>query len=271
MRHIGVWAAGFLLALWSFFGGALTTSAQEDRQSEVSLVSSMGFPARSEAAILADRMMQFGAGEEGTQRTELVKEIEAVLKTFRQQVPEMARVRVRSSGRVNTLIIKLSQELFFSVADHFKDGKATAMLRTGNEKFDSLNRKLGLSHLHLASYMDTMVGYYENLGDARLAIARYEHIEGVVYAEPNSVIGDGPDLNLRKSDKGVWHIVVRNAWGDCPSGCIYSELRYYTVANDVVTEVDAKSADKSRGFIDATKQWGLPRLPGRPVRGRTDE
>ena len=275
MRRISVSAtAGFLFALWSFLGPAIAANPQKATHSVVSLISSKKFPARSEAAILADRMMlsvQLDAKVDGEQRAVLIKEIETVLKAFREQEPEMAHIRVRGENQGASLIVKLSPELFVSVANHFKDDKTTAILRTGNEKFDSLNRKLGLKYLHLAGYMDTIVGYYENLGDARLASARYSHIDGVIYAEPNSVIGDGPDLNLLKSDNGVWHIVARNAWGDCPAGCIYSELRYYTLSNGTVTEVKSKSANKSRDFIKASKQWGLPKPPGSFRREPTPE
>ena len=62
-------------------------------------------------------------------------------------------------------------------------------------------------------------------------------LEGIGYAEPNVHLGDGPDIEASMS-QGIWHVVVRNAWGDCPSGCVDEELFFFTVQGPDVERIE---------------------------------
>ena len=39
-------------------------------------------------------------------------------------------------------------------------------------------------------------------------------------------LGDGSDIEAAWVD-GAWYLVFREAWGDCPSGCLYWALHYF--------------------------------------------
>ena len=44
------------------------------------------------------------------------------------------------------------------------------------------------------------------------ACRAYRAIPGVRYAEPETLLGDGSDIEMVK-DQGTWYVIVRKAWG----------------------------------------------------------
>jgi len=79
-------------------------------------------------------------------------------------------------------------------------------------------------------------------------------VQGVRYAEPNSMIG-GRSLNLvRTRVPGATLYVLGFSWGDCPAVCIYSHRRYYELTYNGVTSVGlsgeplAGSANEGRDY-----------------------
>lgn len=54
----------------------------------------------------------------------------------------------------------------------------------------------------------------------------YSNLDGIIYAEPNGLEGDGPCVYpWLKSDKITY--LFRQAWGDCPAGCAHSDFWYF--------------------------------------------
>ena len=85
----------------------------------------------------------------------------------------------------------------------------------------------------------------------------YFTIDGVDYARPEWMVGGSPDVDAAKV-QGTWHFVFRNAWGDCPAGCIYSELSFFIIANGEVHADRASAEARSNGLLrDASRGQGL--------------
>ena len=71
----------------------------------------------------------------------------------------------------------------------------------------------------------------------------------------NDFLGDGPDIDAVKS-QGTWHVAVRRAWGDCPAGCIYHEIFFFTVKGSDVERIARAQAMDMIPFVDLLKNTG---------------
>lgn len=84
-------------------------------------------------------------------------------------------------------------------------------------------------------------------------------VEGVEWAEVNSVLlDDAPDIDAVKS-QGIWHVAVRRAWGDCPAGCIFQEIFFFTVKGSDVERIERAQAMDMIQFVDLLKNTGWSR------------
>ena len=179
----------------------------------------------SEAIVLADRIL----AREGDallldeeRRREFAREMEEALKRLRYVYPEVAKISVRASRLPGVLLLSVKPDLFQAVAGLLEGRNGPVKLRTGNPAFDALNAKLRLKAVRPYRHTGVLamrLSERANIGAARKA---YLAIAGVEFAEPDALSGDGPDIEMAKTG-GVWHIVVRKAWGDCPSGCLYKK------------------------------------------------
>ena len=86
-------------------------------------------------------------------------------------------------------------------------GLAPELLRSasGDEAFDRLGREFGLRSITVPEATGTAV--------------------------PDRIAGDD-----------VRHVTFREAWGDCPSGCLFERLHRFEVAGDGVRKIDAEAA-----------------------------
>ena len=57
----------------------------------------------------------------------------------------------------------------------------------------------------------------------------FEDVDGIRYAEPNSALGDGDDIQIW-ADRDILHFEFSHGWGDCPSGCINRKTWEYRVS-----------------------------------------
>ena len=80
-------------------------------------------------------------------------------------------------------------------------------------------------------------------------------IDEVLRADPNVPLFDGPDLDLSRSEK-TWQFVVRKACGDCPSGCRFRELLFFSVESGKVETIDPARAMALRGFAEIVARRG---------------
>ena len=241
-------AVCFLLAV---SGVSLSTQAWgADAAPVVVRAGSPNPPVVSEAVLLADRILARESDElllDEKRRRELAREIEGVLKRLRYAYPEVEKISARAAHQPGVLLLGVKPGLFRAVDGLLEDKNEPAALRTGNAAFDALNAKLGVKAVRPYRHTGVLVmrlSARANIGAAQRA---YRKIAGVEYAEPDAYLGDGSDIEAAKTG-GVWHIVVRKAWGDCPAGCIYKKLFFFTVKEGQVERVEPARAVDTLAF-----------------------
>ena len=195
-------------------------------------------PMPGEAAVLADRILRRehdGLLIDAAKRRELAEEIASVLSRIREAYPEVADVAARPAYVFGQLLLTLETWLFKTVASLVENQDGPVLLRTGHVPFDALNEELGLTVVLDASpSFGVVLLYFNEYLNVPVAAAMYEGMEGVKYAEPDAWAGDGPDIDLLRSEER-WYMVARRAWGDCPAGCIHEELHFF-IADDAFVE-----------------------------------
>ncbi len=200
--------------------------------------------ADAEAQFLADRILRRGGGGlflDDERQYALRHEVKQALSLIRRAYPAMADVRVREEYRPGRIILGLEGELRDTVIGIWNDETALAPPPTGHAIFDALNAKLGLKAaetLRFGGYAFLDVDERVDVVEAAFA---YFTIDGVDYARPEWMVGGSPDVDAAKV-QGTWHFVFRNAWGDCPAGCIHSELSFFTVADGEVMRIERARA-----------------------------
>ena len=238
----------FLLAV---SGVSLSTQAWgADAAPMVVRAGSPNPPVVSEAALLADRILareSDGLLLDEKRRRELAREIESVLKRLRYAYPEVEKISARAAHQPGVLLLGVKPGLFRAVADLLEDKNGPVALRTGNAAFDALNAKLGLQAVRPYHHTGVLVMHVSERANVGAAQRAYRKIAGVEYTEPDAYLGDGSDIEAAKTG-GVWHIVIRKAWGDCPAGCIYKKLFFFTVKEGQVERVEPARAVDTLAF-----------------------
>ena len=215
--------------------------------------------ADAEAQFLADRIFRREGGipSPGDERQyALGREVRQLLLLIRRAYPAMAEVHVREEYRPGRIILGLEGELRDIVIGTWNDENALAPPPTGHAAFDDLNAKLGLSAAETLRHGGFAFLDVDERVDVMEAAYWYSTIDGVDYARPDWAVGDGPDIDAAWV-QGTWHVVFRNAWGDCPSGCIYRELSFFTVTDARVARVEPAEARAMEPFASllADTRW----------------
>lgn len=224
-------------------------------------------PLLSAAAVLADRILRREYGAlllDPTDRRELAAEIAPVLSGIRNAYPELADLTVQAPYAFGQLVLTLETWLFEAVASLVEDQAGRVTLRTGHAPFDALNERLGLSVvLDLFPRFGVVIFYFSEYLNAPAAAALYEAMEGVKFAEPNGRLGDGPDIDMARSE-GRWYVVARRARGDCPSGCLYEEFHFFIADDTGVERIEPWQAAAIAEFeeLAATFTAALPIFAG---------
>ena len=211
-----------------------------------------------DAVVLADRLIlreSFGLVLDAERRDRLVHEIDQVLVRIRTAYPEIKGIPARPLYEPGMLLLGLESDLLMVVSGLARDDTGVISLQTGHAEFDALNATLGLSDMQLFRHTGVVALEFDELVNLGEAIRAYQEIPGVRFAEPGVLHGDGPDIELSKT-QGMWYVIARKAWGDCPSGCIHEELHFFTVANGEVSRVEALHAREQPGFASLVADRG---------------
>ena len=212
--------------------------------------------AAAEASILADRLLRRESDAlllDESRRGKLTIEITRVLERLRDAYPSMARISVRETHERGVLLLGLRSDLFEAVAN-LPDGESGAA-RTEHAEFDALNARLGLWAVRPFSSVGVVTMYFDERLNVDAAARAYLMLEGVEYAEPNARPGDGSDIEASKS-YGNWHVIVRKAWGDCPSGCMHEEMFFFTVDEGEVERIEPSRAIDMVAFAEIVTHRG---------------
>ena len=246
-----------LVLLGSVSAATPAVSAQAD--DAVALRATPWEAAAAEARILADRILRRESGDllldERRQRA-LGHEIQRTLALIRQRHPAMAEVAVREEYRRATLLLGLEGALRDAVVGTWHDENASSLPPTGHAAFDALNATLGLRAARSHAVLGSVALHLDERANIDAARWAYLAIDGVTYAEPDALLVDGPDIEAAKV-RDTWHAVFRKAWGDCPAGCIFRVLSFFTVAGDRVERIAPARARAMDPFATllANRRW----------------
>ena len=216
-------------------------------------------PKVSEAFVLAHRILARETDDllfDAKRRRELAREIEGVLKRLRDAYPEVAEISARAAHLPGVLLLGVKPDLMGVVSRLLRGKNGPVKLRTGKAAFDALNARLGLRAVRLFRRTGVLVMHSSELANVAAARRAYLKIAGVEYAEPDAQLGDGSDIEASKSDD-AWHIVVRKAWGDCPSGCIYKKMFFFIVRDEKNERIEPSKATGMPEFrkLLETRKW----------------
>ena len=216
-------------------------------------------PKVSEAALLAHRILARKTDDlllDEKRRRDLAREIEGFLLRLRYAHPEVAEVPVRRLHRPGVLLLGVKPDLTDTVSRLLGDKKAPVKLLTGKAAFDALNARLGLRAVRLFRRTGVLLMHLSERLNVRAARRAYLQIAGIEYAESDAHLGDGSDIEAAKSGD-AWHIVVRKAWGDCPSGCIYKKMFFFTVRGKKIERIEPSKATGMPEFrkLLETRKW----------------
>ncbi len=215
--------------------------------------------ASSDARILA-RRIQLGETSEllmNEQRLgELAIEIDQVLMHIRNRYPETAEIAARSRYMSATLLLTVDGRLLDAISQRWNATGGVPL--TGFEEFDELNSRLGLRTWESMPLFASVIMHFSEHANLHAARQAYLAIDGVVSAEFDTYLGDGPDIAATTAS-GRWFVMMRKAWGDCPSGCLHSETSFFVVNHTHVERVDRAMADGMMEFRRAVPSAEWPR------------
>ncbi len=192
----------------------------------------------------------------------LIDDIARVLRMIRAVSPEMVEVSARPKWEPGTLILRLEPSLFEAVSVSLPEEGVSGPFCTGHPEFDALNAAVGLRGVEIfpLEYVSAVVIRFHPREHIHSASISYQGIEGVIYARPDFVLGDGSDIEVLWSD-GKWYAVFRKAWGDCPSGCIFSEIQFFVEHEGEVERIAPERAEEIEGFARILAERGWMQRP----------
>ena len=247
-----------LPAAWCVFPKAQVFGATAAAPTVV-LADSRKPPKVSEAALLAHRILAREIDDlllDAKRRRELAREIEGVLKRLRYAHPEVAEISARAAHLPGVLLLGVKPDLMDTVSRLLGGKSGPVALRTPNAAFDALNAKLRLRAVRLFRRTGVLLMRLSERANVQAARRAYLKIAGIEYAESDAHLGDGSDIEASKSGD-AWHIVVRKAWGDCPSGCIYKKMFFFTVRDEKIERIEPSKATGMPEFrkLIETRKW----------------
>ena len=214
--------------------------------------------AAAEARVLADRILRRESDDlllDGSRQRALGYEIKRVLSLIRRSNLAMADVSVREDHAPATLVLGLEGALRDAVAALWGGEAASAAPPTGHAAFDALNATLGFRSVRPYPALGAVALHLDERVNIEAAMRAYGAIDGVAHAEPDTILGDGSDIEAIPVSGG-WLVVFRKAWGDCPSGCINEELSFFSVAGDRFTQFESAQARDMEAFATLLARRG---------------
>ncbi len=210
-------------------------------------------PSRSEPEILASQIL-IRQGSDGfrlpEQFQQLSTEIQFVLELVRESNPSIADVSVTEAYSPGAVIVT-PQPGFLKRVQSMVGGEAESVpFSSGSRRFDQFNTKFGLYAVNIYPQLNVMILYYDPGINPQffsfLLASRFS--DQIKSAEPDYFLGDRSKIKISKSGEN-WYVLVRRAWGDCPSGCINQELNFFMVTENLVKSVPFEEAQTLAEFV----------------------
>ncbi len=256
-----------IAVLWMLMTACFTDSPACGDKAPVVTRGTLGQTSETDPVILARHLIARSADEPSLEIPDfsghdLTDEIARVLRMIRSTWPEMAEINARPLWEPGTLILHLEPFLFEAVSLGLPEEEGvSAPFCTGHPGFDALNAAVGLRGVEILSFgVRIIVIKFDPDENVHSASVSYEDVEGVIFAEPDIVLGDGSNIEMLWSD-GKWYVVFRKAWGDCPSGCIFSELYFFVEHEGDVKRIDLERAAEIEEFAKILAVHGWMQRP----------
>jgi hypothetical protein len=194
----------------------------------------------------------------------LSNEIESVLARIRAEFPEVPTMEARLRYVVGQIVVGFYREFVDALDVPEANHTPGPPITFGHGELDALSAALGFRALIGAHRFGDGPNAYlhiclDPLANIPAAAEAYEQIDVVTWAGGNSMIGDSPDI-AAATEGGAWYFVFRDAFGDCPAGCIFQEL-YYFIADPEVRQVPEQVALRDPVLRRLAATWGEQRLP----------
>lgn len=169
-------------------------------------------------------------------RHEIATELRRIRLGYAKTVPN-SQIRFRSVDATGQLLFGFSNAGW----EMWKDGTYDA--------WDSLNIALNVDSIvvttHYPEDFKYVVLFFNGRPNVSKLIELYSGLPETKYVEGNMFCCDWPILLMWRQDDIV-HYFFRNAWGDCPSGCIYEDYYYFTVVDGEATYIGYYEHDWDR-------------------------
>lgn len=146
----------------------------------------------------------------------ILSNLGAVRSKFGERFEAINRIRFKPPWVESCIIIGFDEGTYQLV----KSGEYDA--------WDELNSEYQVTEID-ARILSAAVLYFKGVLHPRRLSEFYRGLPGVRYVEPNHFIGDFSNVYPRQTLQGMTYL-FRNAWGDCPAGCISSEYWYFRVS-----------------------------------------
>ena len=202
-----------------------------------------------DAAILARRILERETDElvlDSQRLDQLGREIELTLTLIRDRYPETKEITARHIPA--TLTLGIEDNLLEKIAERWTKSAAGVVPPTGHSAFDDLNDRLELRSADVLSRFGMVVLHFAERANLRAARKAYSAIAEVAYASFGELVGDSSYIVVNKLDE-TWYVMMRKAWGDCPSGCMFAEYFFFAVKNGHVERMDGISSQEMEGFL----------------------
>lgn len=152
---------------------------------------------------------------------QILSDLAAIRATFGDTFDVVNRIKFKPPWIAGCLVIGFDD----TTAQQIPNGEYHA--------WDELNQQYQVTNIDttLIHIVSAAVLYFKGrLHPWRLA-ELYAALPAVRYTYPNVGFGDWPNIYARQIGEGITYL-FRDAWGDCPSGCIYSEYWYFIFEGD---------------------------------------
>lgn len=151
---------------------------------------------------------------------------------FRDSIPAVD-LKFHVPWEPGRLILGFDQDYYQTISDGHYDA------------WDSLNALYNMVRIDLSMPAFNMLKLkFDDELNPEILAAAYQQLPGVRFVVPNRYMGEQPMLLPAASVDGRLLYFFRNAWGDCPSGCLYSEYWVLTVIDGRVV-YDGYFTDKT--------------------------
>jgi len=187
------------------------------------------------------------------QRITMGQELDGVLARVRELEPAVENVEPRPQFALGSIILYLGPDLYEQIYALLEGSPESVAFVLNDPGFDALNVRL-----RLVGFEPLLTIAGETFAPFRLCYpfhinvpavaAAFQALEDVYTAGGEEPLGDAPDIEALK-DGDTWYVVVRDAFGDCPSGCTGEALYYFIDNGEATAQVDEADALENERFI----------------------